>query len=110
MPASSKPPQKLPPLQRRIQNKLIVTLQSFHLLRPTAGACKIEYLFQTLTRSGLTEQLVATCSGDLRQAYAALLPEGSVEQFPCTHATRVGRAATFWSGPFRKARITGQAL
>ena len=61
--------------------------QAFHLLRATAGACKIEYLMQTCTRSAITDDLVATCSTQMRAAYASILREHEVDDLQWTHAT-----------------------
>ena len=68
--------------------------QSFQLLRATAGACKIEYLLQTLTRSALTDQLVADCSADMRQVYAAILRQ-EIDDFTWAHATLPQRDGGF---------------
>ena len=61
--------------------------QAFHLLRATAGACRIEYLLQTMPRTPIIEQLVSTCSADMRTAYAAILRQPAVDDFTWTHAT-----------------------
>ena len=59
----------------------------FHLLRATAGACKIEYLLQTCTRSAIVVELVATCSTQMRAAYASILREHDVDDIHWTQAT-----------------------
>ena len=60
--------------------------QAFHLLRATAAACKAEYLIQTITRISLIDQLVATCSTEMRHAYNAII-RGVVDDFVWAHAT-----------------------
>ena len=43
--------------------------QAFQLLRATAGACRIEYLLQTMTRTALTDSVVTVCSTEMRHAW-----------------------------------------
>ena len=57
------------------------------LLRTTAGACKVEYLLQTLTRSTITDHLVITCSAQMRDAYAAISRSATIDNFQWTHVT-----------------------
>ena len=69
--------------------------QAFLLLRATAGACKVEYLLQTLSRTQLSDDLVSTCSTDMRQAYAAICRATSVTDFEWAHATLPQREGGF---------------
>ena len=81
-PSCEQTPEALTSAQRRVKQaatklaNLAAThsKQTFHLLRATAGACKIEYLLQTLTRSRITDDLVADCSADMRAVYPAIFP------------------------------------
>ena len=90
--------------------------QAFHLLRATAGACRIEYLLQTLSSSALTETLVTRCSAHLHSALAAILQCETAEEPTWAHATRVGPkpvlAGTAWKGRVRRgtARVFIKAL
>ena len=61
--------------------------QAFLLLRATAGACKVEYLLQTLTQTTLTDHLVATCSAEMRLAYAAITRSAEMDAFTWTLVT-----------------------
>ena len=53
--------------------------QALQLLRATAGACKVEYLLQTLTSSAITQQLAEHCSTECQRAFAAILQHQPLE-------------------------------
>ena len=55
------------------------------MLRATAGACNVEYILQTLTRSS-TDNLVSACSDYFRQTHATLL-RSEMDDCKWTHAT-----------------------
>ena len=54
--------------------------QALLLLRATAGACKVEYLMQSLSGSTITDQLARETSADFRKAFDAIVQgEGANE-------------------------------
>ena len=69
--------------------------QAFQLLRATAGACKVEYLLQTLTRAALTDHLIATCSAQTREACVAIIRSTTIDNFEWTHMTLPQREGGF---------------
>ena len=69
--------------------------QAFQLLCLTAGACKIEYLLQTMSSPNLTQQLADLCSSNLRATYASILQVPRIDDFKWTHAAIPRRMGGF---------------
>ena len=60
---------------------------TLELLQMTAGACKVEYLLQTLEHSNITEFLADSCSMDMKRVYAAILDVENFDEAKWIHAT-----------------------
>ena len=61
--------------------------QALQLLRITAGACKVEFLIQSLTSSHLVNDLAGQCSTQLRKAFCAVLQTPDVDDATWALAT-----------------------
>ena len=59
---------------------------ALQLLRATAGACKIEYLLQTLTSSLLVQGIINTCSEELRKALSFILNTDAIDEATYGHS------------------------
>ena len=69
--------------------------QAFELLCQTSGACKIEYLLQTLSSLTVRKLLAEQCSHELRAAYALILKVPSIPDCKWTHTTIPRRMGGF---------------
>ena len=61
--------------------------QALQLLRATSGACKVEFLIQSLSPSPLVRDLATYCATELRKGFAAVLKTHTVDDATWITAT-----------------------
>ena len=61
--------------------------QALQVLRATSGACKVEFMIQSLTPSHLVEDLASFCAEGLRTSFTAVLKVPAVDGSTWTTAT-----------------------